>query len=609
MGKEATFDSFYRATRVGLLHQTVALTGDLPAAQSAVRDAYVAAWHHWRKVSRLEDPQGWVRPRAWQLAQHRHSARLWHRNKTMAEDHKRVLSALAKLPAAQRRTLLLVQLAGLPLPRAARELGLTRELAEQHLQSATAGLAAQLDLDSTGVRAPLENLTGALGPATLPRAPIIRRAGRKRRQAHTLVAAVAVLVVGVASGAFANAPAPDPGPELQTQHRVYPKADPTPSSDQPDLPTAANLLDRDQIRRLGLAQPWRVVHTGNNTSGDGINTVCQQQRFADSDGLSALVRTFQAQGTPRRSAVQTVEISRSVPQAEAGYRTTVGWYAGCQVSRLQLLDTYRVGNVGDEAVVMMMRVWNRPVTSYAVAIARIGTVTTSTVARTVGGTPPPPGQITQSLADAVSMLCSRSGAEGCAKQPSFRKVPPPPSTREHGALAVADLPPVGRINYPWVATDPVGVRANPSATTCDHADFAKAGAGHLMTRTYLIPEADLPARFGLSETYGEFAAPADARDFLTHVRSTVAHCEHRDLATQLTAAHSERDRHRDTDLSTWGLETEVSAHEKVRFRVGFVRVGSRVAQLTFAPAPHDDMSPRQFHDLVVRAGDRLRELG
>ena len=83
--REESFDSFYRATRRPVLHQAFALTGDLPAAQSAVRDAYVGAWQHWRKVSRLEDPLDWVRPRAWQLAQRRHTARIWHRNKGLSE--------------------------------------------------------------------------------------------------------------------------------------------------------------------------------------------------------------------------------------------------------------------------------------------------------------------------------------------------------------------------------------------------------------------------------------------------------------------------------------------------------------------------------------------
>jgi len=53
MQAEESFDSFYLATRRQLLHQAFALTGDLPPAQAAVRDAYVAAWHHWHKVKPL----------------------------------------------------------------------------------------------------------------------------------------------------------------------------------------------------------------------------------------------------------------------------------------------------------------------------------------------------------------------------------------------------------------------------------------------------------------------------------------------------------------------------------------------------------------------------
>ncbi|MGN6132664.1 MAG: hypothetical protein ACTHOK_20220 [Nocardioidaceae bacterium] len=604
------FDAFYRSTRRALLHQTLALTGDLTAAQAAVRDAYVAAWQHWRKVSRLPAPQDWVRPRAWRLAQHKHTGRLWHRNRGVDEEQQGTLDALGKLSSAQRRALLLVQLAALPLPQAARELGVTRDVAEQHLQAATAHLAISLDTDSTSLLVRLEALSAAVAGTVLPRAPIIRRAGRKRRQLHAVAAVVAAAAVSVGSGAFAYAPPDSQAASAPT--RQGPRADPidlpvpeeTPAG--PKLPTAENLLDSDQISRLGPGRQWSVVRTDDNTSGDGLNTVCQQQRFADPKGLSTLVRTFEAAGHPKRSAVQTVEISRSARRAERTYRTTVGWYAGCQASRLQLLRAFRVDDVGDEAVVMFLRAWQRPVTTYSVAVARSGTVTTSTVGTAVGGTPPPVGQVAQSLADAVSMLCARSGSSSCAQTPTFRPAPPPPAGHDQGFLAVADLPPVGRVDHPWVATDPVSARKNPSATTCDRADFAGAGAEHTVARTYLIPQAKVPARFGLSETYGEFAGSAGAERFLSRVRHRVARCEHRDLSTSVLAAHTVR--HHGRDVSVWELRTEVSAHLDVRFRVGFVRVGSRVAQLTFAPAPHDDMTATAFHDLVLRAGDRLHEL-
>jgi hypothetical protein len=306
--------------------------------------------------------------------------------------------------------------------------------------------------------------------------------------------------------------------------------------------------------------------------------------------------------------VQTVEVSASAEQAGKGFQTTLGWYAGCQLGRLQLLDAYQVDNIGDQASVLMIRVWKKPVTTYSVAVARIGAVTTSTVARTVGAAPPPPEQITQSLADSVSMLCARSGSEGCAKQPSYRVVPPPPSGEDKGILAVPDLPPVGSIDEPWVGTD-TPAEPNPSKTTCDLADFRKAGARPTRARVYLIPQAKVPSRFGLSETYGVFGSGAQAGRFLADVRARVARCEDRDLATTVTSAARGRVHRSGADWSTWDLRTEVSDKRAVHFRVGFVRVGHTVAQLTFVSAPHDDMSDQHFRDLVVRAGDRLLELG
>ena len=62
------------------------------------------------------------------------------------------------------------------------------------------------------------------------------------------------------------------------------------------------------------------------------------------------------------------------------------------------------------------------------------------------------------------------------------------------------------------------------------------------------------------------------------------------------------------DISAWDLTTEVSETDTVRFRLGFVRVGKKVAQLTFTPSADDDMSQAAFGALLTRAGDRLREL-
>ncbi len=599
---EEQYDSFYRSTRRDLLLQTFALTGDLTAARVAVRDAYVGAWQHWRKVSRLDDPLEWIRPRAWQLAQRRHTGRIWHRNKGLGERHRRVLHALSELPVAHRRVLLLVRVAGLEPSDAARELGVTRETAERELRLATAAYAGALDLPPEDVASSVHVLDDVLDSAALPRGPIVRRSGRKRRQTHTLVGAAAAAVVALASGAFAYEP---DATSADSVRRVKPSAEPTQRS---TIPSEDDLLTAGQIRRLGPTNTWVEARTDNNTEGDGINTMCQQSRFADPDGYTALVREFRTARGTQRSALQVVEVSRSEKQAAAGFRTAVGWYAGCKVGRLQVLNAYRMGSIGDEAEVLTLKVWNKPVTTMTVAIARLGSVTTTTVSTVVGAPPPGARAVASSLADSVSLLCARTGAESCEATPTFRVAPPPPSGDERGILAVPDLPPVGNIDKPWVGTEPTAGAVNPSRTTCDRANFVKGGATRTRTRTYLIPQASLPARFGLSETYGTFRSVKAASRFLAGVRSTVAGCEKRDLSTTVKSAGSLDRAEPQLEFSSWDLRTEIAEKRFVGFRVGFVRVGRTVAQLTFAPTPEDDMTDLAFRALLVRAGDRLREL-
>lgn len=598
---EESFDSLYRSTRRALLLQTFAVTGDLPVARAAVRAAYVSAWRHWRTVAALEDPAGWLRARAWRHARRRHTVGARRRSPAPSPEQRAVLDALGRLPGADRRALVLVDLAGLDRDRAAAELG--QPAATTDVGPARASVAEHLEVPVHDVPGRLAGLDLLLEHVTQPRATLLRRAVRSRRRTQLVVGAVVATLAIVAAGAFVTHPEGTSAEELGL---VKPSS-PAPTDRSAMMPTADDLLYAEQMSRFGPTRTWHTSRTGNNTTGDGINTVCQEDRFADPKGYSALVRSFHASGKPARHAVQTVEVSRSPRAAARAFRTTVGWYAGCQVARLQVVDAYHVDHVGDEADVLTLRVGRTPVTTVSVAVARTGSVTTSTVGTSTGGAPPPVREVTRSLGEAVEKLCARTGSPGCVGTPTFRAVPPPPTGDERGLLATADLPPVGRIDDPWVGTRPARPTRNPAATTCDRASFGGAGASKPRSRTFLVPQADVPARFGLTETYGRFRTPRAAARFLADVRGHVAHCEKRDLATSVDSAA----RHRTgrTDRSTWTLTTEVSRTEKVRFRVGFVQVGPRVAQLTFAPTSSDDMTDRTFDALLVRASERLRQLG
>jgi len=57
----------------------------------------------------------------------------------------------------------------------------------------------------------------------------------------------------------------------------------------------------------------------------------------------------------------------------------------------------------------------------------------------------------------------------------------------------------------------------------------------------------------------------------------------------------------------WRLTYELPAGA-VFYRVGLVRNGGAVSQVTFSPTPRTDVGPAAFARLLVRAGVRLDEL-
>ena len=252
------FDDFYKSARTSLLQQTFALTGDLPASRSAVRDAFVAAWHHWRKVSRLEDPEAWVRPLAWRHAQRRHSARIFHRDRKLDPEIRATLDALAKLPLAQRKVLLLTQLTDASMADMAREVGLPLHEAEQRLQTATSQFAMNRGVSTTGIRPLFEPLREHVSDARWPRVTIVRRAGTARRRTHTAIGAVAAVGALVLGGA-AVTDAQGVKPSLENARSTGVAALRLgPGGDGPACPVAVRL--RRGRRAAGLDHPGRPGH-------------------------------------------------------------------------------------------------------------------------------------------------------------------------------------------------------------------------------------------------------------------------------------------------------------------------------------------------------------
>jgi DNA-directed RNA polymerase specialized sigma24 family protein len=585
------FDEFYVTTRRRLVLQTLAVTGDLGASRTAVRDAYVAARHHWNKVGRMADPEQWVRPRAWTIGQRRHTTRPWHREKSLTADQTALLEALHKLTDVQRKTLVLNHLAAVPLSDIGREIGETQERAEIHLQAATSALALSLDGDATAIRRRLESLGTAADTVKLPRPQIIRRNGLRRRRNHAVIGSGLAVLVTLGAGALVMPDAGDPPP-------------PRPGA----LVSKRMLLSAEQVAPLAPRQAWQVTGTSDNTEGQGINTMCQAAQFADTHGLGTWVRTFVA-STPPRSLVQTVEISNSPGAAKKAYDTTLGWYAGCTVPRIQLVDAYAVQGVGEEAVVLRMRIPGQQPRSFAIGIARTGSLTTSSVLET--GTPAPaqPELLVSALTASVQNLCESKVAGACVGAVTTLATMPPPTGETAGMLAIADLPAIADVAFAWAGTDPAPAIENVAATTCDEADFARAGAKDPVTRTYLIPEADLPKRFGLTETLGQFPTAKAATGFVAKIAARMEACPDRELGSTVSQTVIRLKPGAGASYALWRLENQVNQEEElVPFWMGVVQVGRYVAQVNLTPVGKYDVDQATFEALVVRARDRLNEV-
>jgi DNA-directed RNA polymerase specialized sigma24 family protein len=593
------FDDFYLSSRRRLVLQAYALTGDLSASRQAVREAFVAARQHWRKVGHLADPEEWVRQRAWAMAQRRHVARLWHRERGITAEQKRVLDTLHGLSDQQRKVLLLTHLAALSSAEIGRELGERPTRVEERLAQATRSYVEGTGTGPTEVRRSLESL-GPIAEATaLPAPSVVARAGQRRGRLHAVAGTIALLVLVVVGGLFVVTEGASDSAGAQARSQPRDVSRPVEKS---------MLVSPAQVQELAPRSVWRLLGTSDNTGGTGINTVCQATRFADPRGRGTLVRTYAATGTPRRSYLETIEISRSDEAAQAAYRTTLGWFAGCSQARLQLLGSYRLQGLADQAMVLKLRIPNKVRRTYVVGIARTGALTVSTVSETLGGSPVATERAVRTLTSAVRNVCHTDPAGTCPTTVTVSPVLPPPSGETRGTLAAADLPVVGRINRPWVGTRPVPARPNVAATTCDKANFVRAGAPRASTRTFLVPQARLPRRFGITETFGAFRNPVRAHAFVRRVSAAMAACEKKDLGAEVSSTVVRSRGYRGSEYALWRLDSEIGDESKVGFWMGVARVGRYVAQVNFTPVGANDVDEDTFQALINRARDRLFEL-
>lgn len=599
------FDALYKDARDRLLAQTYLLTGDLPAARSAVREAFVVGWHHWTKVNARGEPEAEVRPRAWANASRRATTRPWHREKDVDPEVARTLEVLGDLDWAPRRMLVACEVAHLPLAEASREVGVTVEDGAQHLAIGRAELAAHRGLTTPEeVEAALGAVTATLVDVRWPRPSILRRAGRRRRRLHTVGGVALACVALVVSGAVVHDADGTATSLARSVDRDAPaETGPTQVPKLAESFTTAQLLPGSEVELLSPDSTWTST-TSDNTSGDGLVLPCQQARYADPEGLAGFVSAHRAttpEGTSLR-AFQASELSRDPEAATATLQSWASWYGGCDEPRAQLLGTYDVTGVGDTAMAFTVRVGGPPQSVVTAAIARTGDITTTVVSDAAATEADSREAVVNLLASAVDRVCGSEAGGTCSTSPALEPRLPLPTGDSPTLLEPIDLPPVPGIDLPWSGTRPAAPEVNPAATVCDRAAFTD-GFADPTTRTFVIPDAGLPATFGLAQTSGRLSDQQVADGFVGTIADRIAGCVEQDLVTSaevIGSSESESGR-----LIAWDLEVRVDEDNTVRVLMGVARAGNLVTQVGFVPAGDADLDDDTFVALLQRARERL----
>lgn len=151
------FAEFYAASFGSLTAQLHAFTGDHAEAQDLVQEAFCRAYARWHTIARFDDPTGWVRRVAWNLAisRWRRAVRLrrWQRDLLPPKEagtegiDPDLVAALTKLPRHHRQAVVLHYLADFSVREIAEFCGVAEGTVKAWLSRGRATLQGLLGMD------------------------------------------------------------------------------------------------------------------------------------------------------------------------------------------------------------------------------------------------------------------------------------------------------------------------------------------------------------------------------------------------------------------------------------------------------------------------------
>ncbi len=599
MSRVDEFDSFFRAGFQGVLQVTYAVCGDRQVALDATTDAFRRAWRDWSKI-RDRSPLSYVRNEAWKATS---LSRGTHPLRRRQEDDSDValLDALGQLSVDQRRLLILMTLGNTDLEAASREVDIP---AEDGIEMATDALA-RLEKTTGNSIAELEQrlhgLSSAIAELPIPEAATIRVAARRGTQRNTfaLVALALIAMLGAGFVVTDNDALARQG-SLPDRERL--------GAEGSDIVLDARKLSDDdllsaaQLMPLETGTPWKVAGTDDDPENTTPYATCPTQRFADDDPLRVFVRSFTSSSGNARVA-QSIEVSRSASRADASAEKLISWFADCSHPRVQLISTNRVQRPFGDFTILSLRSHRKPERTFTVGFAHSGSITSTVVHEIDGDQGPSVEAFAGVLNDSVSKVCRASGAR-CSDDFTVIEANPPRTSAAPSFLGVVDLPPIADVDRVWAAVEAKS-DPNPAATPCDKADFTRKAVNKASSRIFVLYQAtDLPREFGITETVARFESTKAAKDFVSDIAGTIDGCPDENLSAEID--QNRKVKADGASGQVWRVRVEVTNNSMATYRVGLIRRGRDVAQVTLVPAAKKyDISQKTFASVVERAGTRL----
>ncbi|MFI5713590.1 hypothetical protein [Kribbella sp. NPDC051620] len=359
------------------------------------------------------------------------------------------------------------------------------------------------------------------------------------------------------------------------------------------------LLDGTAVKQLAPASgAWAVASTDDGSNAPDKAFVCQSQRFADPAGIRTWIRNFQNPST-KQTAVQYVEVSNDEAAAGKAYSTITGWLSACNTPQIRLVASYTTTGLGSKGVVAVFGQPGEKSSKYrTISVSTAGQATMVVEFDTTAKTPPKPDTVIATAGAGLQRICAEAK---CTTGTPTAKPGLLPTTEPPGFMAPIDLPVLPSIDKPWVSTS----GTTPKGTGCetDKLDLKKAKPKSSKSQTYVVPEAKVPAEFGLDTMVVSFASPAAASNYVAAIRKAVDNCK----KTQSNATVKQTG---DVSLGqsisgeSWRASYETGNNKTFTYRIGIAASGSRAVYVLYPVLEDLDITNAGFNEVLIRAAER-----